>query len=85
MVRLESGCFPLLHGLYNEKLLRCAPIFQKEQVCYFTESNKVMLMELAHRQSLRHISVRVSDILCVGGGKDYGLELSVSPLPRFSI
>ena len=34
---------------------------------------------------LRHISVRVSDILCVGGGKDYGLELSVSPLPRFSI
>ena len=85
MVRLESGCFPLLHGLYNEKFLRCAPIFQKEQVCYFTESNKVMLMELAHRQSLRHISVRVSDILCVGGGKDYGLELSGSPLPRFSI
>ena len=27
---------------------------------------------------LRHISVRVSDILCVGGGKDYGLELSGS-------
>ena len=47
MVRLESGCFPLLHGFYNEKFLRCAPIFQKEQVCYFTESNKVMLMELS--------------------------------------
>ena len=47
MVRLESGCFPLLHGFYNEKFHRCAPIFQKEQVCYFTESNKVMLMELS--------------------------------------
>ena len=26
----------------------------------------------------RHVSVRVSDILCVGGGKYYGLELSGS-------
>ena len=50
------------------------------------QSRKVALDgALAHRHSLRHISVRVSDILCVGGGKDYGLELSVSPLPRFSI